>query len=112
MRLLKRLQRSLREARVEFGTGDELEEMSRILESTPEIGKVYESVLKDVNGKIGSRKGRDGLSAEQTVKLGILRKRLGLTYRGLSEASADSLSSGPASNQQAQPSRSIFRVHS
>ena len=92
MRLLKRLQRSLREARVEFGTGDELDEMSRILESTPEIGKVYEAILKDVNGKIGSRKGRDGLSAEQIVKLGILRKRLGLTYRGLSEASADSLS--------------------
>ena len=94
MRLLKRLQRSVREARVEFGTGDELDEldeMSRILEATPRIEKVYEAILKDVNGQI-SGKGRDGMSAEQIVKLGILRKRLGQTYRGLAEASADSLS--------------------
>ena len=65
--------------------------MSRILEATPRIEKVYEAILKDVNGRI-SGKGRDGMSAEQIVKLGILRKRLGQTYRGLAEASADSLS--------------------
>ena len=54
MRLLKRLQRTLREARVEFNTGDELEEMSRILDAAPGIEAVYEAVLKDVSGKAGS----------------------------------------------------------
>ena len=92
MRLLKRLQRALREEKVSFGTGDELEEMSRILESMREIQEVYKAVLKDVGGKTGSGTGREGLSAEQIIKLGILRKRLGRTYRELAEASADSLS--------------------
>lgn len=89
---MKRLQRALREGKIQFGTGDELDEMSRILEVAPGIVGVYEAVLRDVRGKEESRLGREGLSAEQIVRLGILRKRLGLTYRGLAEASADSLS--------------------
>jgi len=92
MRLLKRLQRALREARVEFGTGDELDEMDRILEKLPGINEVYQAVLNDVGGAGCRGVGPEGLSAEQIVKLGILRKRLGLTYRGLAEATGDSLS--------------------
>jgi IS5 family transposase len=92
MRLIKRLQRSLREARVEFGPGDEIDEMGRILESAPGMAAVFACVLKDVTGNGQSRVGREGLSAERIVKLGILRKRLGLTYRGLAEATLDSLS--------------------
>ena len=83
----------LREARVNFRAADELEEMSCILDAAPEIEAVYEAVLKDVSGMTGSFfEGREGLSGEQIIKLGILRKRVGLTYRGLAEASADSLS--------------------
>lgn len=92
MRLIKKLQQALREEKVRFGTGDELDEMSEILEKCPGIGGVYEAILKDVTGKAKSRVGREGLSAERILKLGILRKRLSLTYRSLSEATVDSLS--------------------
>ena len=92
MRLLKRLQQSLREARVEFSGGDELDEMGRILEAAPGIAAVYQRVLREVSGETAGRTGREGLSAERIVRLGILRKRRDYTYRDLSEATADSLS--------------------
>lgn len=92
MRILKKLQQALREEKVQFGRGDEFDEISSILEECQGIGAVYESILKDVSGNPGARNGREGLSAEQILKLGFLRKRLGLTYRGLSEATLDSLS--------------------
>lgn len=92
MRLVKKLQRALREEKVTFGTGDELDEMARILDEAPGMEGVYQAVLGDVTGKEGAKVGRRGLSAEQIVKLGVLRKRLGLTYRQLAEATADSLS--------------------
>jgi len=92
MRLVKKLQQALREEKVKFGTGDELDEMSQILEKCPRIGEVYQAILKDVTGKAEGKLGREGLSAERILKLGLLRKRLSLTYRGLSESTADSLS--------------------
>ena len=92
MRLVKKLQQALREEKVRFGTGDELDEISRILEKCSGIEEVYKAILEDVTGKAKSKLGREGLSAERIVKLGILRKRLSLTYRRLSEATADSLS--------------------
>ena len=92
MRILKKLQQALREGKVETSTGSELCEMSRILESAAGIDEVYQAVLKDVTGDSTSGTGREGLSAERIVRLGIARKRLGLTYRGLAEASSDSLS--------------------
>ncbi len=92
MRLIKKLQQAIREEKVRFGTGDELDEMSQILEKCPGISGVYEAILRDVTGKANSRAGRDGLSAERILRLGILRKRLSLTYRSLSEATVDSLS--------------------
>ena len=92
MRLLKRLQLALREGKVTFSTGDELDAMSKVLDEAPGIEAVYEAVLGDVAGNAKRQVGRDGLSAERIVRLGVLRKRLGLTYRRLSEATADSLS--------------------
>ena len=92
MRSLKRLQRALREEKVKFGTGDELDEMSRILEEAGGLDEVYQAVLVDVADRVSYKVGQEGLSGEQIVKLGLLRKRLGLTYRGLAESTADSLS--------------------
>ena len=92
MRIVKKLQQALREEKVQYGQGDEFDEISEILARCVGISGVYESILKDVGGKLGAKNGREGLSAEQILKLGFLRKRLGLTYRGLSEATLDSLS--------------------
>ena len=61
-RLVKRLQRALREEKVSFGSADELDEMSKILERLPGIKRVYQAVLKEVTGKEGKSKGREGLS--------------------------------------------------
>ena len=92
MRLLKKLQRALREEKVNFSGGDELDEMGRVLDLAPGITGVYLSVLKDVIGSRERKSGREGLSAERIVRLGILRKRGGYTYRELSDVTKDSLS--------------------
>ena len=92
MRLIKKIQRALREGKVSFRTGDELDEMAQILEGSPGIEGVYQSVMQDITGGEISETGCAGFDAERVVKLGILRKRLGLTYRALAEATADSLS--------------------
>lgn len=92
MRILRKLQRALREGKVSFGVVDELEEMGRILDAAPGMDEAYRRVLQDVTGNAKSDKGREGLSAERIVRLGILRKRFGYTYRELAEATGDSLS--------------------
>lgn len=91
MRLLKRLQLFLRPQKVETSQAAELEEIGKILRSEPGINSVYERVLQDVSGGKSST-GAEGLTAEQIVKLGILRMRFGTTYRELSRLTEDSLS--------------------
>ena len=93
MRLLKRIQKFLVPEKIEIDRAEELEEMGRILETSPGIEEVLSKVLLDVtSGKKTSGTGAEGLSALQIVKLGVLRNRHGLTYRALSHATADSIS--------------------
>jgi len=92
MRLLKRIQGILVPEKVEIDRGDELEEMDLILRSAPGMKEVLVEVLRDVTGGKQTETGAEGFSAIQIVKLGILRKRNGLSYRDLSHATADSLS--------------------
>jgi len=75
--------------KIEFDRTEELDEIDRILGGLPDIGKAYERVLEDLGGKTT---GAGGLTAEQVVKLGILRKRHEMTHRELSHATSDSMS--------------------
>ncbi len=92
MRLLKKLQLFLRPAKVSCDQSQELEEMERILKELPGIGEVEQKILKDVNHGRERKTGRDGLSSEQILKLGLLRKRHGLSYRDMAHATTDSMS--------------------
>ena len=92
MRLQKRLQLFLRPAKVTCDRSQELEEMGRILDSVQELNEVYRQILHDINGANERATGREGLTAEQVLKLGLLRKRHGLTYRELAAVTHDSLS--------------------
>ncbi len=94
MRLLKKLQLFLCPAKVSCDRSDELQEMQRVLDSAPGLDPVLEQMVRDVTGRDdGSKRiGREGITAEQVLKLGLLRKRHGLTYRGLAEATSDSMS--------------------
>lgn len=93
MRLLKKLQLFLSPAKVSSDRSQELSEMDRIIGVSEGMREVLARILLEVNdGADNKRTGRDGVTAEQILKLGILRKRHNLSYRELSEASRDSLS--------------------
>jgi IS5 family transposase len=92
MRLIQRLQLFLRPAKVETKQSDELEEIARILDQAPGMREIYAEVLKEVAHGKCEKTGRGGLTAEQIVRLGILRARSGATYRELEHMTADSLS--------------------
>jgi IS5 family transposase len=92
MRLLKRLQLFLRPAKIETTQSAEVEEMGRIMEKAPGMKDVYEQVLRDVTSDDKAHTGAEGLTAEQIVRLGVLRTRFDLSYRELSDWTGDSLS--------------------
>ena len=73
MRLQKRLQLFLRPAKVTCDRSQELEEMGRILDSVQELNEVYRQILHDINGANERATGREGLTAEQVLKLGLKR---------------------------------------
>lgn len=92
MRLIKRLQLFLRPEKTEIAQGHELDEISRVLDEAPGIKEAYVSVLHDVNHGKSAQTGRNGLTAEQIIKLGVLRSRYDASYRELEHMSGDSMS--------------------
>ena len=92
MRLTRKLQLFLQPASVFSDRASELEEMDEVLGQACGIDKVLKQILKDVNEEVGSKTGRDGVTAEQILKLGLLRTRHGMSYRELETATSDSQS--------------------
>jgi len=92
MRLFQKLQLLLPIAKLSVPQSAELEEITKILESLPGKQELLGKILHDVTGKAERRKGREGLTADQILRLGILRKRNNMSYRDLSAATADSIS--------------------
>ena len=78
----------------------ELQEMGKILEAVQGLDEVYEQILRDINGAKKRATGREGITAEQVLRLGLLRKRHGLTYRDLATATNDS----PSMRKFSEPS--------
>jgi len=48
--------------------------MDELLGQACGIDKVLKQILKDVNEEVGSKTGRDGVTAEQILKLGLLEQ--------------------------------------
>lgn len=91
MRRRSQLQLYIRPAIPETNLSQELLEIDRILEEAPDIAAVLSQILLDL-GASSAQKGREGMSAEQVLRAGIIRMRLGLRYRDLEHATQDSLS--------------------
>lgn len=93
MKLRSQLQLYIKPASPETDLSEELRVISDILEKAEGITEFYDQVLKDINaGKTPKSGGRQGMTAEQAVRAGILRYRFGYSYRQLAHASSDSLS--------------------
>ena len=92
MRILKTLQLFLAPAKVATDRARELEEMDQILCKASGLDEVLKQILRDINGGKDSKVGRDGVTSEQVLKLGLLRRRHGLRYRELAAVTGDSIS--------------------
>jgi IS5 family transposase len=92
MRLTRRLQLFLSPAKVVCDQSAELDGMDKILDEADGIEGLLAGILRDVNSGKEPNTGREGVTAEQILKLGILRRRHGLSYRDLAQATNDSLS--------------------
>jgi len=91
MRQRSQLQLYIRPASLETTLSQELLEIDRILEKVPDIAGVLSQILLDLGAR-SEQKGREGMCAEQVLRAGLIRMRLGLCYRDLEHATQDSLS--------------------
>lgn len=112
MRIRESLQLILAPAKIVSDQGCELTQIDEILRKLPEIDQIYQQILSDVNGGKSYKTGREGLTAEQILKLGIIRKRHGLDYRELSFSTIDSMSIRSFLNLPMCKSLSKSAIHS
>lgn len=91
MRQRSQLQLYLRPASPKTERSEELLSIDRVLCELPGMDEVLSKVHRDLGIK-AEQKGRQGMTAEQILRAGILRMRLGLSYRELAHSTHDSLS--------------------
>jgi len=90
MRILQSNQEEFELSRIDHEYARELEGISRILEQAPEIKRIYARIAKELSLAGPTRRGRDGLTVEQVVKIALIRSRFGYTYRELEFVLQDS----------------------
>jgi IS5 family transposase len=92
IRSQKQLYFKLQSATIELSK--ELRETSLLLESLPEYDSVLAMVQSDLNPNSNrSKRGRQGMTAEQVLLASLLKSRKCYSYRELSDATKDSLCS-------------------
>jgi IS5 family transposase len=92
MREARKTQHSLRENWLDLGHADELRTISRLLDDHP---RIEELALQDLRAACHSREvtcGAGGLSAEQVVRILLVKQMNGFSYRTLAFHLADSRS--------------------
>jgi len=90
MRMPQSNQHEFELSRVDHEYARELEEISRILERIPNIKQIYTQVAKELSLGGATKRGRDGLTAEQVVKIALIKIYFGYTYRELEFVLQDS----------------------
>ena len=73
----------------DFPEAQELERMSQILDANPDISEL---VYQDVVGEKDANVGREGLTAEQVLRLGLIKQLRGYSYEEMPFQIADSSS--------------------
>lgn len=92
MREARKTQETLRETWLVLDHAKELEAMSRILDDNPKIAELVWQDLQAASGSKPATRGAGGLSAEQVVRILIVKQMNGFSYRELAFHLADSRS--------------------
>jgi IS5 family transposase len=92
MREARKTQETLGETWLNLDHAKELEAMSRILDDNPKIAELVWQDLQAASGSKQATRGAGGLSAEQVVRILIVKQMNGFSYRELAFHLADSRS--------------------
>jgi transposase, IS5 family len=92
MREARKTQESLRETWLDLDHAKELEAMSRVLDDNPKIAELVWQDLQGANGSQQATRGAGGLSADQVLRILIVKQMNGFSYRELAFHLADSRS--------------------
>lgn len=92
MREARRVQESLRETWLDLDHAQELQAMSRVLDDHPKIAELVLQDLLAASGSAQATRGAGGLSAEQVLRILLVKQMNGFSYRVLAFHLADSRS--------------------
>lgn len=92
MREARRTQDTLREPWLALDPAKELEAISRVLDENPKIAELILQDLRAASGSEQTTRGAEGLSADQVLRVLIIKQMNGFSYRELAFHLADSRS--------------------
>jgi IS5 family transposase len=92
MREARKSQETLRETWLDLEHAKELETMSRVLDDNPTIAGLVWQDLRTASGAKQARQGAGGLSADQVLRILVVKQMNGFSYRELAFHLADSRS--------------------
>src|SRR6476660_5088777 len=92
MREARKTQGTLRETWLDLDHAKELEAMSRVLDDNPTIAALVWQDLRAASGSMSATRGAAGLSAEQVLRILVVKQMNGFSYRQLAFHLADSRS--------------------
>jgi transposase, IS5 family len=92
MREARKSQDSLRETWLDLDHARELQAMSRVLDDNPKIAELVLQDLRAARGSAQTTRGAGGLSAEQVLRILVVKQMNGFSYRALAFHLADSRS--------------------
>jgi IS5 family transposase len=92
MREARKIQDSLRETWLDLGHAKELKAMSCVLDDNPTVAELVLQDLRAVGNSPQSNRGVGGLSAEQVLRILVVKQMNGFSYRELAFHLADSRS--------------------
>jgi IS5 family transposase len=92
MREARKTQGSLHETWLDLDHARELQTMSRLLDDHPKIAELVLQDLRAASGSAQATRGAGGLSAEQVLRILVVKQMNGFSYRALAFHLADSRS--------------------
>lgn len=92
MRIIRKLQQVLEPKRPSSDIGKELAEIDKIISELPDRDDILAAVAHDLSAGKDSAQSAKGMTAEQALKVGVLRNRFSWSYRQIEHQTKDSLS--------------------
>jgi len=92
MREARKTQYSLRETWLDLDHAKELEAMSRVLDDNPTVAELIWQDLRGATGSASTTRGAGGLSADQVLRILVVKQMNGFSYRELAFHLSDSRS--------------------